>query len=125
MQPEPIEQAHHVRGKTNAYGHVADRIFKNEIPADDPGDEFSHRCVSVRVRAPGNGNHGGELRVAHRRESTHNRHQNKGKSDGWSGARAPKGRGVVNQVFKKRSVQDGRGLKLLPGNGRADDGKNA
>jgi len=125
VQSEPIEQAHHVRRKTNAYGHVADSVLKNEIPADDPGDEFPHRRVRVCVRAAGNGNHGGKLRVAHRRESTHNGHQNKGKSDGRPGAGASKGSGMVNQIFKKRSVQDGRGLKLLSGNGRADDGKDA
>ncbi len=32
---------------------------------------------------------------------------------------------MVNQVFEKGSVQDGRGLKFLSGNRGADDGKDA
>ena len=125
VQPEPIEQAHHVRRKTDAYGHIADGIFKNEIPADDPGDEFPHRRVRVGVRTAGNGNHGGKLRVAHRREAANDRHQNEGNSDGRPGAGASKRSGMMDQVFKKRGVQDGRSLELLSGNGRADDGKDA
>ena len=125
MQAEPIEQAHHVRRKTHADSHVADRVFEDEIPANDPGDEFSHRCVRVGVRAARDGNHGGKLRVANRCETTDDRHQNERKRNGRPGARPSKRSGMVDQIFKQRGVQNRRGLKLLSRDRRADDRKNS
>ena len=35
MQAEPIEQANHMRRKSDAHGHVTDRVFEDQIPTDD------------------------------------------------------------------------------------------
>src|SRR5260370_38932519 len=111
--------------KPEADGEVADGVFEDQVPADDPGDEFSHRGVGVGVRAARNRNHGGELGVAHRGESAGDGDQDKGESNGRPRAGASKGSGMVNQVFQERGVENRRGLKLLTGNGRADDSKYA
>ena len=75
MPSEPVEHADQMRGKTHAYGHVADSVFKNQIPADDPGDQLSHCRVRVGVRASSNRNHRGEFCVAQCCEAANDCHQ--------------------------------------------------
>jgi hypothetical protein len=47
-------------------GDVADRVLEDEIPADDPRHQLSHRRVGVGVGAAGLWDHRGQLRVAER-----------------------------------------------------------
>ena len=47
---------------------VADRVLEDQIPADDPRDQFAERRVRVGVRAARLRNHRRELRVAEARE---------------------------------------------------------
>src|SRR5206468_32160 len=63
MDAEPVQQVDEVLRKADADGHVADGVLENEIPADDPGDEFAHGGVGVRVGAARDGNHGGKFGV--------------------------------------------------------------
>ena len=125
MDAEPVQQVDQVLRKPDTYGHIADGVFQDQVPTDDPGDEFSHCGVGIGVRAARNRNHRGEFGVAHRRESTSNGDENKGEGNRRAGAGASKRSRMMNQIFEKRRVQDGRGLKFLSGNCRADDGKNA
>src|SRR5712675_857616 len=37
MKAKPIKEVDNMLGKTNADGHVADRIFQDKVPADNPG----------------------------------------------------------------------------------------
>ena len=97
MPAEPVEQVHDVRGKADADGHVADGIFQDEVPADNPGDQFAHGGVGVGVGAAGNGNHGGEFRVADGSETADDGHENKRQGNGRASARTPEGRGMVDQ----------------------------
>ena len=125
MQAEPIEQVHHVRRKADAHRHVGDGVFQNQIPADDPGDEFAHGGVGVGVRAAGDRNHRRQFRVADRCEAAYDGHQNEGNRDGGAGAGAAKGSGMSDQILKQRGVQDRRDLQFLAGDRGADNGENS
>ena len=61
--------------------HVADRIFENQIPADDPGDDLAESRVGISVGGTGNRNHGGELAVTKRREPAGERRDDEGDRD--------------------------------------------
>src|SRR6185312_1188642 len=53
-----------VSAEADGDGHVADGVFQDEVPADDPGKNFAEGGVRVGVGAAGDGNHGGEFRIA-------------------------------------------------------------
>ena len=76
MHSKPVQQVDHVRSKADTHGNVAHRIFENQVPADDPGNQFTHCCVGVGVRAARDGNHRGELGVTERSKRADYRHQN-------------------------------------------------
>ena len=68
----PRRQLH--AGRRQQHLHIArpadrndgddERVFEQQIPADDPGGEFAEHRVAVGIRAAGDGNHAGELGVA-------------------------------------------------------------
>src|SRR5260370_5435518 len=90
MDTDSVEEVEQVLRKSDANGHVAHGVFQDQVPTDDPSDEFSHRGVGISVRAPGDRNHGGKLGVAYRGESAGDSDQDKGESDRWAGAGASK-----------------------------------
>src|SRR5258708_9207532 len=91
-----------------ADGHsgCADGIFENQIPADDPGQEFAHGRVGISVGAAGDGNHGRELAVAKARKAAADGGGNEGKHNRWA------------RVGGGRDTGQGE-------NARADDGADA
>ena len=104
MPAEPIEEIHDVLGEAHAYGHIADGVFEDEIPADDPGDDFAHGGVGVGIRAAGNRNHRGEFGVTDGSKPAHDGDEHKRESNRRTGTRTAKRRRAVNQIFQKRSV---------------------
>ena len=42
-----------ISAETDGHGNIADHIFQNQVPADDPGENFAQRCVGVGVGAAG------------------------------------------------------------------------
>ncbi len=64
MEPEPLEQRLDMRGKANADAHVGEGVFEDQIPADDPGDEFAEGGVGVGVGGTGDGDHRSQFGVA-------------------------------------------------------------
>src|SRR5215472_2497480 len=125
MNAKPIHEIDQMLGKADADGHVANSVFENQVPTDDPGDEFTHRGVSISVGAAGNRNHGSEFGVANGGEATGDGHQNERESDGRPGAGTAKRGGVVNQVLEQRGIENGRRLKFLAGDGGADNGEDS
>ena len=69
MPAKPVEGRDHVRGEADADRHVADGVFEDQVPADDPGDQLAHGGVGVGVGAAGDGDHGRQLGVAERGEA--------------------------------------------------------
>src|SRR5215470_1744252 len=111
-------------GKSDADGHVTDRIFEDEVPADDPGDDFAHGGIRIGVGAAGDRNHGGEFGIADRSEPAGNRDKDKRERDRWTGAGPAKRFGMSDEILEKRDVQDRRGLKSLSSDGGPDDRKD-
>ena len=64
MDAEPLEQRLDVRGEANADAHVGEGVFEDQVPADDPCDQFAERGVGVGIGRAGDGNHRGEFGVA-------------------------------------------------------------
>src|SRR5258708_14700704 len=112
-------------GKSHAHRHVADSVFQNQIPADDPGDEFAHGRVGIGIGATCNRNHGSQFGVAESCERTHNCHQDERKRQPRPGARPPEGGSVVYQIVEQGSIQNGGGIEFLAGDGSADYGKDS
>ena len=76
MPSEPIQHIDQVSSETDTHCHVADRIFQDQIPADDPGNQLAHSGIRVRVRAARDRNHGSQFRVTQSGEGTNGRNQN-------------------------------------------------
>src|SRR5215472_4204446 len=74
-----------VTGPTHGDGGGADGVFEDEVPADDPGEEFAHGGVGVGVRAAGDRDHGGEFAVAHAGEGATDGGDDEREDDGGSG----------------------------------------
>ena len=51
-------------GESDGDAHVGEGVFEDEVPADDPGDEFAQGGVGVGVGRAGDGDHAGEFGVA-------------------------------------------------------------
>src|SRR5580704_7809945 len=120
-----MEKVHQMWREADTYGHVAHGIFQNEIPPDDPGDEFAHGGVRVRVGAASDGNHRREFSVADRSKSACDGNQYKGKRDCGAGPRAAE-RGLArDQILKERSIEDRRDLEFLTCDGSADNSENS
>ena len=125
MPAEPLKGRRHLRGESDAHRHVADGVFEDQVPADDPGDELAHGCVSVGVGAARDRNHRRQLRITETGEGADDGDQDQRNRQRWSRSGAPQRSRMMHDVVGKRGVQDGRGIELLPGDRSADDGKDA
>src|SRR2546426_10847681 len=66
---QPGNKGLEIISPADGYGDISDRIFDDEIPADDPCNELPHRGIRVRIRASGDRDHRRELGVAERSEA--------------------------------------------------------
>ena len=121
MPAEPVEHVDQVRRETHAHGHIADGIFQDQVPADDPCNEFSHGRVRVGVRAARDGNHRCQLGVTQRGECAHNRNQHQRQCQCRPRARPPQCGHMMHDVVGQRRIEDRRGIELLTGDCGADD----
>jgi hypothetical protein len=130
MDAEPVEQVDDVRGKANADAHVGEGVLEDEVPADDPGDEFAERGVGVGVGRAGDGDHAREFGVAEAGEAADDGDQDKRERKCGTRAR-PAGDGTDVPVKALDDEVDDGGL--IPGaggcrvaaDGGADDGEDA
>ena len=125
MQPEPLQQRLNMCGKAHADAHIAEGIFKNQIPADDPGHQLAQRGIRVGVSRPGDRDHRGQFGVTQPRKHADDGYQHQGKSQRRPGTRAACHGRVCQQVVDERGITDFGSIKFLPGHGRADHGEDA
>ncbi len=130
-----------ITGEAHGDGDVADHVFENQVPADDPGKDFAERRVGVGVGAAGDGDHRGQLGVAQAGKAAGDRHQEK-----RNGNRRPGGRTAVHErsggaagaqeihdQVERLRVQDGGRLEIFSRrrrsrkdeDARANDGADA
>src|ERR1700722_17452625 len=62
-------------------GGGAKRILQDEVPSDNPGDEFAESRIGVSVGASRNGNHSRQFRITKAGESTSDACQDEGIDD--------------------------------------------
>ena len=106
MPAEPVEGGSHVGGEADADRHVADRVFQDEVPADDPRDELAHRRVGVGVSAASDGDHGRQLGVAESGEGANDGHQDQRNRQRRSGAGTPQRGRMMHDVVSQRAVEN-------------------
>ncbi len=74
----PLRQMHaggsqqhlHVAGPADRHHRDHQRVFQQQVPADDPGDEFAEHRVAVGIGAAGDRDQPGELGIAQRGAGT-------------------------------------------------------
>ncbi len=86
VEADLVTELHEVGGPCGGDGGCADGVLEDEVPADDPCEEFAEGDVAVGVGAAGGWDHGGEFRVAEAGEGAGEAADDVGEGDGWSGA---------------------------------------
>ena len=74
---EVIENVVEVGRETHRDAHVGDCVLENQVPSDDPSENFAQGRVRIGVSAAGDRDHGREFCVAQRRETTGDGDQDK------------------------------------------------
>ena len=77
MESKRGELCFQISPKTDRHSHIADRIFQNQVPANDPRDQFTQSRVRIRIRAPSNRDHRSQFGIAQTGEAARNRYQKK------------------------------------------------
>ncbi len=75
------QQRGEVVGPRDGDGDVADRVLEHQVPADDPGHDLAQGRVGVGVGAAGDGDEGGELRVAKAGQRAHRAEKDEGEHE--------------------------------------------
>ena len=79
--PRSLQEGDDVARPADGDGGGGKQILENQVPADDPGDEFAQRGVAVSVGRPGDGDHGRELGVAQAGKGASQSRQHEGKDN--------------------------------------------
>jgi hypothetical protein len=72
MDIEALQEIVEITAPRNGHDDVADRVFEDQGPADDPGDELAKRDIGIGIGASGDRNAAGKFGVAHGREAAGN-----------------------------------------------------
>ena len=64
LDAESGQERREVAAPGDRHRDVADRVFEDQIPADDPGDQLAERRIRIGVGAARLRNHRRQLRVA-------------------------------------------------------------
>ncbi len=123
VQAEGLQLCFGVGGEANGDHHVADHIFENQIPPDDPGENFSQRGVGIGVGAAGDGDHRSQLGITESGKAASQRDQEERDGDGGAGWRASMHENLrcaastqeVHNDVEHLGVKNGRGLKIFSG----------
>src|SRR5206468_5499561 len=117
------------------HSHIANRIFQNEVPTNDPRHNLAQRRVGIRVGGSRDRNHRRELGVTKRSKRASDTSDDEGSGNGGTRARASKhnacaGHPRLNEIDHRR-LKSGRkclARRCRSGerkNSRADDGADA
>ena len=111
---EAAQQRIEIIAPGNRHRHVADGVFQNQVPADDPRHQFAQRGVGVGVGAARLRDHGRQFGVAQPGQHAGGAQQQEGKDQRRTRARA--------HHFAVRSQLSGRGGPDGAENARSDHG---
>ena len=85
MQAEQLQDFAEVARPADGHGGGGDGIFQDQVPADDPGDQFADARVGIAIRAAGAADGAGQLGVAQGGEGAGGTGENEGQHDGRAG----------------------------------------
>ena len=88
------QKAHDIARPADGDCRRAKRIFEDQVPADDPGDEFAHGRIGIGVGAPSDWDGGRHFRVAKTRKRAGNAAKYEGERNGRTGVG---GRGMTGE----------------------------
>ena len=57
IHAEVVEEFDGVAGPSDGDGGGGEQVFQDQIPADDPGEEFAEASIGIGIGAAGGGNH--------------------------------------------------------------------
>src|SRR5271157_5906731 len=80
-----LQEADEVTAPTGGNGGRTESVFQDEVPADDPGEEFAQGRVAVGVSRPRDGNQRGKFGIAQSGEDTTQTGQHEGEYDRRTG----------------------------------------
>ncbi len=81
VDPEGCQLRLGVSAEADRDGHVADHIFQDQIPADDPGKNLAQGRVGIGVGAARDGNHRSQFGIAQAGKTAGHGHQQKRDGD--------------------------------------------
>ena len=121
-----------VAGKTHSHSHIADRIFKNQVPANDPRNQFAQCRITVRISTACDRDHRSQFGIAKPGKDASHGHQQERNRNRRAGRRPA----IHHDVVKTSAVDQmheqvkhlhlvKRGIAMLSGGSRACKSKNA
>src|SRR6266581_4616883 len=132
---QAVAELDEITGPAHRDGHVADGIFQNEVPTNNPRDNFAKCRVGIRVGRSGHRNHRRELGVTKRSERASDASYDERSRNGGTCTRASKhdaraGQPRLNEIDDRRLESRRERLTRRCGssqrkNSRADDGTDA
>ena len=85
VDTQPSQQLHDVGAPAGRDRGRPECIFENQVPADDPGEDFAQRCIAIRVGRSRDRNQRSELGVAQTGKSATHAGQDEREHDGRPG----------------------------------------
>ncbi len=133
VEAEDRQLRFRITGKANRDRDVRDYVFEDEVPADDPGENFAERRVRICIGAAGDGDHRGQFGVAQSGEAAGDRHQqerNRNRRSGrWATVHERSGGAAgaheIDDYVERLRVQEGRSLEIFSGGGGPGKNENA
>ena len=74
VNSEDCQLRFRIAAEAHGHGDVADHVFKNQVPANDPGENFSEGGVGVGISAARDGDHRSQFGIAKSGEAARDRH---------------------------------------------------
>ena len=63
LDSKTLKQSDEVAAPSRCHSRCSECVFDDQVPANDPSENFAEGCVGIRVRRPGNRNQRRKLRV--------------------------------------------------------------
>src|SRR3954454_111632 len=104
-QTEPLQHQIEVFAPCSGDDRSCDGVFQDEVPTDNPRDQFTHGRVRIGVSTACDGNHGCELRITKPGKRAANSRYYKGEHDGWTCALRDRG-GRANEQARTDDSTD-------------------
>ncbi len=98
-----LQQAHEVSGPAGGHGGSTEGVLEHQVPADDPGDQLAESGVTIGISGAGDGDDGGEFRIAESGKGAGDAGEDKTESHGRAGVE----RGRLAGQHEDPSTDDG------------------